>query len=110
MKHPDCKHYTKGGWCAYRKGKNVTITKTTMKLEYVKMRCSEICRHDGDECRFYESTVKDDTVKQCAKDCVHYFAPTDMCNANLGSVTPAQPYICNVSFGCSCSHFKTSKQ
>lgn len=58
MKHPDCIHYGKGGWCSFRKGKNVTITKTTAKIEYVKMRCTEICRMDG-ECKFYKNDYND---------------------------------------------------
>lgn len=52
--HPDCIHYGKGGWCRFRKGKNIVIAYGTCSETFVKMRCSEIMRSCGGECKYYK--------------------------------------------------------
>lgn len=59
MKYPDCIHYGKGGWCNFRKGKNIVLTKTTFHQTLVKMRCSEIIKSCNGECKYYKSDYND---------------------------------------------------
>lgn len=57
-KHPDCIHYGKGGWCNFRKGVNLDLTKNPPVKTYSRIRCSEAIRLGG-ECKFYKCDYDD---------------------------------------------------
>ncbi len=58
-KHPDCIHFSKGGWCGVYHDEEIILTHKGSQKRIICVRCSEILRRNKGKCKSYKDDYND---------------------------------------------------